>query len=61
MLPAETFQMRKRHLNFFVAKPREKAEVILKTCKLFLYGNIYCITKLLCEKGGKKAALERWL
>jgi hypothetical protein len=39
MLPAE-------NLTLSVGKPRKNAETILKTCELFIYGDIYYIASL---------------
>jgi hypothetical protein len=41
MLPADTLVMRKRILSFSLADLKEKAEAILKTFQLFVYGDVY--------------------
>jgi hypothetical protein len=43
MLPEETF---KPSLNPFLGKAIQKAEAILKTYKLFIYGDIHYVTNL---------------
>ena len=44
MLPAETFEMRKRLLTLSLAQLRQKTEAILKNYELFIYGDLQCIT-----------------
>ena len=41
MLPAETFETRESLLSLSLAKPRYNGKEILKTYKLFIYGNIH--------------------
>ena len=48
MLPAETFDTRKRLVTLSPAKPIEKAEAILKAYMLFIYGNICYISISFC-------------
>jgi len=48
MLPAEIFDTRKRLVALSRAKPREKAEAILKAYMLFIYGNICYVTNSFC-------------
>ena len=49
MLPAETFEMRKRLLTLSLAKPRQNIEAILKSYKLIIYGDIHYITNSFCK------------
>jgi hypothetical protein len=41
-LPAETFEMRKHLLTLALLKPRKNAEAILKSYRLFIYGDVSC-------------------
>jgi len=44
-----TFEIRKCLLNTSLAQPRQNIEAILKTYKLFIYGDIHYITKTFCK------------
>ena len=44
-----TFEIRKRLLNTSLAQPRQNIEAILKTYKLFIYGDIDYITNTFCK------------
>jgi hypothetical protein len=49
ILPARAFNMRKCLLPLHLAKPRQKAKAIFKTCDLFIYGDMYIVTTSLCK------------
>jgi len=49
MFTAETFHMGKCLLTYSLVKPREKTEAVLKTCDVFIYGDILYISNVLCK------------
>jgi hypothetical protein len=55
MLSVETFEMRKHLLTFTLVKPRQTTEAILKTLKLFAYGDVQYITNVFRKKCAKIA------
>jgi len=48
-LTAEAFEIRKYILNFSLAKPKENAEAVLKSCELFIYGDASYISNSFCN------------
>ena len=52
MLPAETFEIRKRIFALYVAKPRQ---TILKMYEMFIYGDIHHINNLFCKSVRREA------
>jgi hypothetical protein len=49
MLPAETFEIRKRLFTLYLAKPKKTTETILKVYEMFIYGDIHNINNVFCE------------
>jgi hypothetical protein len=49
ILPTSAFKTRKWLLPLYLAKPRQKAKEIFKTCHPFIYGDMYLVTNSLCK------------
>jgi len=49
MLPADKNEMTERLSSFSRTKRQHNAEVILKPCELFAYGDIHYITNSFCK------------
>jgi hypothetical protein len=49
MLPAETFEMKKRLSTLSLAKPIQNTEATLNTYELFTYGDIHYINNSFCK------------
>jgi hypothetical protein len=49
MLPAATFEMKKKSFNPFPGEAGRERETILRIYKLFIYGDIHDITRLFCK------------
>jgi hypothetical protein len=49
VLPAKKFETTKCLSTFFLAKRRQKAETIVITFELFIYGDIHYITNSFCK------------
>jgi hypothetical protein len=45
----EIFEVTKRLLALYLAKPREFAEAVLETDELFICGDIHCVTNSFCK------------